>query len=125
MPLPVTKSLYRDLDTVPMEEAFRSWYLRRHGSEPDAEVAGALAGEWLEGAIPGTTHSASPHRVQSQLNLINDWVPDDPVTVGAKALLPEWVRWNCEQSGLPGQLTERSVAVATGGHEASATGSSP
>jgi hypothetical protein len=119
MPLPTAKSLYHDLDTAPMEKAFRGWYLRRHGSEPDAEVVEALAEEWLEGAIPGTTHSASPHRVQSQLNLISDWIPDHPVTVGAKALLPEWVRWNCEQSRLPGQLIERSVAVATGEQTAS------
>jgi hypothetical protein len=46
--------------------------------------------------------------------LISDWIPDHPVTVGAKALLPEWVRWNCEQSGLPRHLTDHAVAAARG-----------
>ena len=75
---------------------------------------GSSVGEWLEGALPGTWHAAPPHRAQFQLNLISDWIPDHPVTVGAKALLPEWVRWNCEQSGLPGRLLDHAVAVASG-----------
>jgi hypothetical protein len=114
MPLPAAKSLYHGLDTTPMTTAFTNWYLRCHDIAPDAEALEALAQQWLEGAIPGTEHSASPHRVQSQLNLINDWDPVDPVTVDAKALLPEWVRWNCAEAGLSAQLTDRSVAVARG-----------
>jgi hypothetical protein len=52
------------------------------------------------------------------VNLIDDWYPDDPVTVGAKRL-PEWVRWNCAKSGLPAQFTDRSVAVARGEYTSS------
>lgn len=114
MPMPETPSLYQGIDTAPMTEAFTGWYLRRHGTAPDPEVVGALAEEWLEGALPGTWHSASPHRARFQLALISDWIPDHPVTAGAKALLPEWVRWNCEESGLPGHLTDQSVAAASG-----------
>jgi len=55
------------------------------------------------------TSSCIPARV------INDWIPDDPITVAAKALLPEWVRWHREQAGLPEHLVDRGVAVATGG----------
>jgi len=73
-----------------------------------------VAEEWLEGALPGTWHAASPHRAEYQLGLISDWIPDDPVTMEAKGLLPEWVRWNGEEAGLPEHLIDRSVAAAAG-----------
>ena len=114
MPLPETKSLFQGIDTTPMEEAFSGWYEQRHGTPPDPEAVGAVAEEWLEGALPGTWHAASPHRAAFQLSLISDWKPDDPVTVAAKALLPEWVRWNGEQAGLPEHLMERATAAAAG-----------
>ena len=115
MLLPVARSLYRDLDTDPMEEAFADWYVHRHGSEPDPEAVGALALEWMEGTLPESWHAVSPHRVEFQLALINDWIPDDPITIAAKALLPEWVRWHGEQAGLSEHLIDRGIAVATGG----------
>jgi len=37
---------------------------------------------------------------------------DDPVTDAALAPLPEWVRWNGEQAGLPAHLIERAVPAA-------------
>lgn len=115
MPLPRAQSLYHDLDTDSMAEAFTGWYERRHGSEPHLEAVGALAEEWMEGTLPNTWHAVSPHRVEFQLTLINDWIPDKPITVAAKELLPEWVRWHGEQAGLPEHLVERGVAVAAGG----------
>jgi hypothetical protein len=118
MPLPRAQSLYRELDTEPMAAAFTGWYVRRRGSEPDPEGVGALAEEWMEGTLPDTWHAASPHRVEFQLALINDWIPDNPITVAAKALFPEWVRWHGEQAGLPEHLVDRAVAVAAGGMRA-------
>ncbi|MEO7196728.1 MAG: hypothetical protein ABIZ05_18220 [Pseudonocardiaceae bacterium] len=112
--LPEARSLYHDLDTDPMAAAFTGWHVRRHGIEPDPEAVDALAREWMEGTLPDTWHSASPHRVQFQLTLINDWIPDDPITIAAKALLPEWVRWHGEQAGLTEHLVNRAVAVAAG-----------
>lgn len=114
MPLPTARSLYHGLDTDPMAKTFTSWHVRRHGSEPDPEVVAALAQEWMEGTLPETWHAISPHRVEFQLGLINDWIPNDPITIEAKALLPEWVRWHGEQAGLPMHLIDRGVAVATG-----------
>jgi hypothetical protein len=114
MPLPAARSLYHDLDTDPMASAFTSWHVQRHGSEPDPEAVGALAQEWMEGTLPDTWHAVSPHRVEFQLALINDWIPDNPITIATKALLPEWVRWHGEQAGLPTHLLDRGVAVATG-----------
>jgi hypothetical protein len=115
MPLPAARSLYHDLDTDPMAEAFTRWYVRRHGSKPDPEAVDALALEWMEGTLPDTWHAVSPHRVEVQLALINDWIPDDPITIATKALLPEWVRWHGEQADLSEHLIDRGIAVAAGG----------
>ena len=114
MPLPEATSLYRNLDIEPMAGEFTAWHLRRHGSTPDPEAAEMLAEVWLEGTLPGTRHSVSPHRARSRLEQINEDFIDDPVTTAARALLPEWVRWNGEKSGLPGPLIDRSVAAASG-----------
>ncbi len=119
MSLPAARSLYHDLDTDPMAGAFTGWYMRRHGAEPDPEAVDALAQEWMEGTLPDTWHAVSPHRVEFQLTLINDWIPDDPITVATKALLPEWVQWHGEQAGLPEHLVNSAVAVAVGGVRAS------
>jgi hypothetical protein len=73
--LPALRSLYHDLDPDPMIEAFTGWYVQRHGTEPDPETVGALAQEWMEGTLPETWHAVSPHRVEFQLALINDWRP--------------------------------------------------
>jgi hypothetical protein len=115
MALPAARSLFGDIDIEPMAEAFIAWHRTRHGTEPDPEAVDALAAEWLEGSLPGTQHAASPHRARYLLTLITDWIAEDPVTVAAKALLPEWVRWNGEQAGLPEHLLNRAVAVAAGG----------
>jgi hypothetical protein len=115
MSLPTARSLYHDLDMDPMAQAFTGWHVRRHGTEPDPEAVHALAQDWMEGTLPDTWHAVSPHRVEFQLSLINDWIPDDPITVAAKALLPEWVRWHGEQAGLSEHLVDRGVAVAAGG----------
>ena len=114
MPLPEAKSLYHDLDTAQMAEQFAVWHLREHGSRPDPEAAEVLAEIWLEGALPGTRHAASPHRARSRLDQLNEDFVDDPVITGAKLLLPEWVRWHGEESRLPENFLERSVAAASG-----------
>jgi hypothetical protein len=116
--LPPSKPLFDDIDVDPAVDAFTKWYTARHDHEPDGEVVGALAYQWLEGAMPGTENLASPHRVTDQLNLISDWHPDDPVTIGARQLMPEWVRFHGEQAGLADELIGRAVAVAAGGERA-------
>jgi hypothetical protein len=112
MALPEAESLYHDLDVTPMAEEFAAWHLRRHGSTPDPEAAEMLAEVWLEGALPSTRHAVSPHRARSRLEQINEDFIADPVTTAARALLPEWVRWNGEKSGLPGHLIDQSVAAS-------------
>jgi hypothetical protein len=112
--LPEYSPRYRDIDVAPMADPFAMWYSERHGHEPVREAAEALAVEWLEGMLPGTEHSVSPHRSEHFRELIGDWL-DDPVTDAVRALLPEWVRWNGEQAGVPAALIERAVSAASAG----------
>jgi len=99
-----------------MAKAFGDWYARRHGREPSGEPVRWLAGDWILGTLPGYENAVSPHRVRALLAYMDDdWLPEEPGTAEAYGLLPEWVRWNGEQAGVPGPLIERSVAAAQGG----------
>jgi hypothetical protein len=113
MPPPETRSLYHDIDAEPMAEEFTRWHLERHDAAPDEDAVLELAEEWLAGALPGTEFTASPHRVDFKAEIIADWA-DDEVTLATRALLPEWVRWLGERSGLPEPFAARSMAVAAG-----------
>jgi hypothetical protein len=112
--LPEYHSLFHDIDVAPMAEPFIVWFSERHGHGPSRDAVEALAWEWLEGMLPGTEHSVSPSRSESFRGLISDWL-DDPVTDTVLALLPEWVRWNGEQAGVPASLIERAVSAASAG----------
>jgi hypothetical protein len=112
--LPEYHSLFHDIDVAPMAGPFIEWYSERHGHRPSREAVEALAWEWLEGMLPGTEHSVSPKRSEAFRGLISDWL-DDPITDAVLALLPEWVRWNGEQAGVPGPLIERAVSAASAG----------
>lgn len=112
-PLPPWRNLYRDVDAEPSIDAFTTWYTQRHGTAPDSDAVAALAYEWLEGALPGTERVVAPARITFIRTLMNDWIADDPVTIGAKTLLADWVRWNGEQDHLPAHLLDPAVAMAT------------
>ncbi|HXL90069.1 MAG TPA: hypothetical protein VN969_14045 [Streptosporangiaceae bacterium] len=110
--LPPYRSLHEDIDSGPMADEFTAWYSERHGRPLDDEVAEALASEWLEGIMPGTEHAVSPGRSAYYRRLVStDWL-DDPVTAQVLAVLPEWVRWHGEQSGLPAHLLDIAVKAA-------------
>jgi hypothetical protein len=115
MDLSAHRSLYLDVAVEPMADAFTAWYSERHGRPPGSEVAEALAAEWLEGMLPGTEHAVSPGRSSLYRKLISGWL-DDPVTVQVLAVLPEWVRWHGEQSGVPAHLLDIAVAAAHAPH---------
>jgi hypothetical protein len=110
--LPEYRPHYHDIDVAPMADPFAVWFAERHGHEPDREAVEALAWEWLEGMLPGTEHSVSPHRSEYFRELIDDW-SDDPVADAVRALLPAWVRWNGEQADVPTSLLERAVDAAS------------
>jgi hypothetical protein len=110
--LPSPCSLYHDIDFAPMAAEFTGWYSARHGHAASRDAVETLAEEWLEGMLSGTEHAVSPHRSQFYRELIGDWM-DDPVTDAALTLLPEWVRWNGEQAGVPAHLIDRAVSAAS------------
>ncbi len=112
--LPDYSPQYHDIDVTPMADPFTQWYAERHGREPDQEAVETLAEEWLEGMLPGTEHAVSPHRTEYFRELISGW-QDDQVTDAALALLPEWVRWNGEQAGVPAPLIDRAVSAGSAG----------
>jgi len=114
---PEHEQLYagRDGEVEAAAQAFSAWYARRHGSEPHGEAVRWLAADWLQGTLPGYGNAVSPHRVKHLLAYMDDdWRPEEPATKAAYELLPEWVRWNGEQAGVPRHLIERSAAVAEG-----------
>jgi hypothetical protein len=111
MPLPA--AVYRDVDTTVMTEQFAAWYTDAHGTKPDPEAVDALAGEWVEGTLPEAWYAVSPRRVEFQLELIGDWIPDHPVTAAVTALMPDWVRWLGERAGLPEHLREHTISAAS------------
>ena len=111
-PLPTWRNLYQDLHAEPAIEAFTRWYTERHDVGPDPDATEAVAHEWLEGALPGTEHVVAPARIRHIRGLMTDWIPDDPVTVAARALLPDWIRWNAEQDHLPPHLLDRALEAA-------------
>jgi hypothetical protein len=111
MRLPEAGSLYHDIDISVMTEPFTAWYADAFDAKPDPEAVEALAGEWMEGALPETWFAASPHRVKHKLELIGDWI-DDPVTDAVREMLPDWVRWLSARAGVPEHLAERSILVA-------------
>ena len=96
-------------------EAFRDWYRERHPGAPKgiAATADTIIGEW------GPNHhldersfyACSPFRVAMTAHLIG--VGYEPSYANrAIRLLPEWTQWCAQQSGIPENLAEASVAMA-------------
>ena len=98
-------------DPVAVQEAFTAWYSTRHGDVPDQDAVEALAEEWLGVMLPGTEHAVSPRRSAAFRDQITSWW-DDEDAAGALSLLPEWIRWNGEQAGLPPDLISDAVTIA-------------
>jgi hypothetical protein len=108
--LPPSRSLAAELDIEPAVKGFTEWYTARHGQGPAADPTEALAAEWLEGALPGTEPVVSPRRLQFLLQLVGDWMDDD-IAERVRELLPEWIRWNAAETGLPAEFVEASLAA--------------
>ncbi|MGB3442325.1 MAG: hypothetical protein WBA97_26585 [Actinophytocola sp.] len=104
--LPSAGSLYHDLDLTPMADEFTSWYAGKRGEQPDPEGVDGLVEQWMEGALPETWYAVSPGRIAVQATLIRDSIPDHPVTLAVKSLLPDWLAWLIERADLPEHLRE-------------------
>ena len=118
--LPEARYLFADIDYMSAAKPFTNWYSSRHGHVPPRQPVRYLAEEWLEGMLPGTERMVSPARSRFYRELISDW-QEGQDRDAALDLLPEWVRWNGEESGVPALFLERAVSAATGAADA-ATG---
>ncbi|MEV4281110.1 hypothetical protein [Actinoplanes xinjiangensis] len=96
------------LDVGP--ERFVSWWRRRaRGPEPaDLEVLAEDMFDSWPAAAAALFDTCSPHRVASVSHQIRDEYRDGADAL--LALLPAWVTWLSERTGLPAELRERALA---------------
>jgi hypothetical protein len=104
------------LDIEPFVKDFHTWNATRRGwpvdEEAEEDAVAALAGAWLEGSLPETRLSCSAHRIRILQEVIAIEWRDDPLIGPVAALLPQWVRWCAERTGLNPELTARAMAAA-------------
>jgi hypothetical protein len=104
------------LDVEPFVKDFQTWNATRSArpvkEEVEEEAVAALAEAWLEGSLPETRLSCSAHRIRILQEVIAIEWRDDPLVGPVAALLPQWVRWCAERTGLDPELTARAIAAA-------------
>jgi hypothetical protein len=91
-------------------DRFVTWWRRRAEGPPPADLQ-ALAEEMFDSwpaLAPALFDTCSPHRVESVSRQIRDEYRDDADEL--LALLPAWVAWLSERTGLPSELRERALA---------------
>lgn len=116
-PLPTdtewSRGLYCDVPVDPYLDAFTAWYTGRNGTAPDGQAIRWLIEEWTHGTIARTRLACSPHRIVDVRDRIALEWNDDPAAKAALALIPAWVHWCAEQTGLTPDLTGRAHSTAT------------
>ncbi|WP_319463885.1 hypothetical protein [Micromonospora sp. RTP1Z1] len=89
------------------------------GDRPDEGLAGAdeLAAEMAESWSPHDQAAlypfCSPHKVAATVLHLRDFYNDD-FAAALVAVLPEWIRFLAEHTGMAAELTERCLAYASG-----------
>jgi hypothetical protein len=96
-------------------DAFLAWYAARHNDSAEiaAEDAGTLLAEWGSQEPPDgrSFYACSPHRIEMAAHLIRDGYFTDYANAALR-LLPEWVEWCIEHSGLGSDMAARSREAA-------------
>ncbi|MGW0810765.1 hypothetical protein [Nonomuraea sp. NPDC002799] len=91
-------------------DEFAAWLRDRDGHTPEREDIATLADTWSRLSGP-SYYACSPHRIEHTVIL----VADGYIKKYAEAtldLLPQWVEWCIERTGLTGELAERSRRAA-------------
>lgn len=90
-------------------------WLRRWDDAPaqERDAAHAVAMAWPDD-IPALYESCSPHRVAYVVQSLREEYPDDDLAEKAVALLPRWLDWMVEYTGMPAELAERARPYAEG-----------
>lgn len=77
------------------------------------EFAAELADSWFARHHPTLYPYCSPHKVAAVVLHLRDYYKDDYATE-LVAVLPEWIRFLAEHTGMTPELTERCLAYASG-----------
>ncbi|MFI7128857.1 hypothetical protein ACIBQ1_24365 [Nonomuraea sp. NPDC050153] len=97
-------------DLNPIIDDFTAWLRDRDDHTPEREDIATLADTWSHLSGPGY-YACSPHRIEHTVIL----VADGYIKKYAEAildLLPQWVEWCIERTGLTGELAERARQAA-------------
>jgi hypothetical protein len=101
------------VDVVGERDAFLAWYAKQHDDVPDAEDAGTIVREWGSHHHPDerSLYGCSPHRIQMAAHLCRDGYREEYADAALR-LLPAWVEWCIERSGLDEAAADRSREAA-------------
>jgi hypothetical protein len=93
-------------------DRFADW-CREHdqGPLPDRDSVYSLVDQWTSSKPSAWRYACSPHRVRTMAVILSDEYIDE-YAQEMLALLPHWVTWCAEQTGLDSDLTERAVDTA-------------
>ncbi|MDP4502049.1 hypothetical protein [Nonomuraea turcica] len=97
-------------DLNPIIDDFAAWLRDRDDHRPEREDIATLADTWSRVCGAGY-YACSPHRIEHTVILVSDGY----IKKYAEAildLLPQWVEWCIERTGLTGELAERSRQTA-------------
>jgi len=96
-------------------DAFLGWYATRHDDVPGAvtQATATIYEEWGPHEYPdeGSFYACSPHRIEMTAHLIRESYVADYANPALR-LLPEWIQWCIERTGLDGDAAARSRQAA-------------
>lgn len=98
------------LDLNSIIDDFTAWLRDRDDRSPEREDVATLADNWSHLSGPGY-YACSPHRIEHAVILVADGYIEK-YAEAALDLLPQWVEWCIERTGLTGELAERSRRAA-------------
>ncbi|GAA2669683.1 hypothetical protein [Actinoplanes palleronii] len=77
------------------------------------DLAAEMADSWSPREYPGLYPACSPHKVAAVVLHLRDFYKDD-FAAELVAILPEWIRFLAEHTGMTADLTKRCVDYASG-----------
>ena len=109
-----------EFGTDQVRDAFLDWYAPGHDGIRDgaAEAVDTIMYHWELGSSldERSFYACSPHRIEMTARMIRAQHDDDYAS-RAVELLPKWVQWCLERSGVDGDFAARSVTAALGQEE--------
>ncbi|WP_157546149.1 hypothetical protein [Hamadaea tsunoensis] len=105
------RELSESVDAEPFLAGFAQWCADRDDPAAGEPLLRDVVDAWLEGSLEYARLACSPHRVRLLQDLIAVEWPADELPAVAR-ILPSWVRWCAERTGIGPDLAARSVAAA-------------